>query len=480
MTDPKPFVLDVDGTFLRTDMLMETFWAGLGRDPFKTLSIARKNFRDRAALKSELAKLAPPRADLMPVSEPVMKLARAAQDQGHEIILASASDETIVRDLAATHGFSDHICASRPGRNLKGIVKADALVARYGKRGFHYAGNEQVDMAVWEKADNSIIVGEVPGARAKLEADGHEVTQVPSRWAKRDLIRALRPHQWVKNVLLLLPLIAAHQAGWASVLPVLLGIVAFSFAASTIYIVNDLLDLEADRLHPTKRYRPFASGAVPIMVGMRTCFALAVIALTIAGLLNWAFFGIVVLYMILSLAYSLKLKRMRWIDIATLAGLYTIRVVAGAAAAQVYVTGYMLVFIFPVFITLGCVKRLTELTLATSDDRLPGRGYGRPDRSDLLNVAGLGMFGALLVFFLYSFTEQARTLYPTQWMLWIALLPIAGWLWRMISLGYKGKQDYDPIVFAMRDRHGLSLIIFTLTIMFYAAGLFQETIGRVL
>jgi hypothetical protein len=130
-----------------------------------------------------------------------------------------------------------------------------------------------------------------------------------------------------------------------------------------------------------------------------------------------------------------------------------------------------------VFVTLGCVKRLTELTLATSDERLPGRGYGRPDRPDLLNVAGLGMFGALLVFFLYTFTDQARTLYPTQWLLWVAMLPIGGWLFRMVSLGYKGKQDYDPIVFAMRDRHGISLILFTLTLMFYAAGLFHSAFG---
>jgi len=165
---------------------------------------------------------------------------------------------------------------------------------------------------------------------------------------------------------------------------------------------------------------------------------------------------------------------MRWIDIATLASLYTLRVVAGAAAAQVYVTGYMLVYIFPVFVCLGCVKRLTELTLATSDERLPGRGYGRPDREDLLNVAILGMFGALLVFFLYSFTEQARGLYETQWLLWLALVPMAGWLWRMVSLGYKGKQDYDPIVFAMKDKYGLSLIIFILTIVLYAAGLFER------
>ncbi len=474
MAREKPLVLDVDGTFLRTDLLLESFWAGLGKAPFDVLRISRRYFRNRARLKAELAKIGAPRLDLMPVDAHVNATAREAQKQGHEVILASAADRMLVEELAELHGLSPRVFASGGDLNLKGRAKAKALVDAFGSQGFHYAGNEPVDIEVWKQADEAIIVGSVRDAKATMEAVNRNYTQLPGGWQFSDLIRALRPHQYVKNVLLLLPLIAAHQFSLIAVLPVLLGIIAFSAAASSIYIVNDLLDLEADRLHSKKKSRPFASGAVPIMVGMKTCAGLMIAALGIAAALNLAFFFIILLYMGLSLAYSLKLKRMRWVDIATLAALYSIRVVAGAAAGQVEVTTYMLVFIFPVFVTLGCVKRLTELTLATSDARLPGRGYGRPDRGDLLNVAGLGMFGALLVFFLYSFTDQARALYPAQWLLWVALLPLGGWLFRMVSLGYKGKQDYDPIVFAMRDRHGISLILFTLTLMFYAAGLFDR------
>ncbi|MDA8747647.1 UbiA family prenyltransferase [Litoreibacter sp.] len=476
LSEAKPLVLDVDGTFLRTDLLFESFWAGMGRDPIGTLRIIRTTFGDKAALKAELADLSQPRVDLMPVSAPVLAVVEAAKQQGVETVLASASDYTLVRQLAATHELSPEVFASKDGVNLRGEAKADALVDAYGARGFHYAGNEVSDLAIWHKADEAIIVGSVSGAKHALIAD-HDVTELPGGWAWLDLIRALRPHQYVKNVLLLLPLIAAHQFGLIPFLTILLAIVAFSAAASCIYVVNDLLDLEADRLHVKKKNRPFASGAVPISVGMVACGALAVLALGVAASLNWVFFGIVALYMFLSLAYSLRLKRLRWVDIATLASLYTIRVVAGAAAAEIYVTGYMLVFIFPVFVTLGCVKRLTELTLATTDERLPGRGYGKPDRSDLMNVACIGMFAALLVFFMYSFTDQAMTLYKSQWLLWVAMIPIAGWLWRMVSLGYKGKQDHDPIVFALKDRHGISLIIFTVTIMFYAAGLFHNAFG---
>lgn len=150
---------------------------------------------------------------------------------------------------------------------------------------------------------------------------------------------------------------------------------------------------------------------------------------------------------------------------------------AGALAVDVYVSGYLLVFIFPTFLCLGCVKRLTEVTLAKGDERLPGRGYGRLDRGDLLNVAILGAVGAVFVFFLYSFSLHAQLLYPTRWLLWLAAVPLSLWMIRMVWLGYTGKQDYDPIVFAMKDKMGVGLIMIMLAIMFYAAGLWAVWFG---
>jgi 4-hydroxybenzoate polyprenyltransferase/phosphoserine phosphatase len=476
MTDVKPLVLDVDGTFLKTDMLLETFWAGLGQDPMRTLGAAIRHFRQPQVLKAELAEIAPLRTDLLPVHQDIADLALQSRLAGREVVLASASDHSLVARLASDYGFSEEVFASDRSCNLKGPAKAQALVEAFGEAGFDYAGNDGVDMAVWEHADNALVVGHVPTART-LAARGQNVVEYPGGYSWRGVIKAMRPHQWVKNVLLLLAMIAAHRFDLETLLPILLGIVAFSAAASSIYIVNDLLDLEADRLHPTKCNRPFASGLVPISVGMAVFGGLALLALGIAITLNWAFFGVVVLYMILSLAYSLKLKRMRWVDIATLAALYTIRVVAGAAAGQVDVSIYMLIFIFPIFVTLGCVKRLTELTLATSDEKLPGRGYGRRDRGDLLNVAGLGTVGALLIFFLYSVSEQGLQLYPTTWILWSAMIPMALWLVRMVLLGWYGKQDYDPIVFAMRDKFGIGILMITLSLMFWAAGLWSQWFG---
>ena len=472
----KPLVLDVDGTFLRTDMLFECFWAGLGKNPLATLKTSFAHFKNPARLKAELAQIAQLRTDLLPVEPEVLAMARTAQSQDYEVILASASDQSLVTRLAADHGLSERVFASDGVTNLKGERKADALIAAYGEEGFDYGGNAAVDRAIWDHADGALVVGDERSAKV-MEARGKPVTRINAGWRMKDVLRSFRPHQWVKNVLLFVPLIAGHAFDLNTLVMAILGVISFSAAASSIYLVNDLLDLEADRLHVKKCKRPFASGAVPIQVGMVSFLVLAVIALGVAAALGWAFVGVVSFYMLLSLAYSLKLKRMRWVDIAVLASLYTLRVVAGAAATGIYVSGYLLVFIFPVFLALGCVKRLTELTLATSDARLPGRGYGRPDRPDLLNVASLGVVAALVAFFLYSFTDQAISLYKTQWLIWVAEIPLAWWMIRMVRLGWHGKQDYDPIVFAMKDKRGIGLMLMAMSIMFYAAGLWQEWFG---
>ncbi|MCP5036051.1 MAG: UbiA family prenyltransferase [Rhodobacteraceae bacterium] len=476
MDENIPLVLDVDGTFLKTDLLFETFWAGLGQAPWATLKAALRNFTKPAKLKAELARIASIRTDLMPVNPDVADAAMEALKAGREVTLASASNEGLVGDLACEYGLSPQVFASSATKNMKGETKARALVGAYGEQGFDYAGNTPVDRAIWAKSRTALVVGHSKAARS-LMRDGKLVRSFPGGWQLRDVIRALRPHQWVKNVLLFVPMLAAHDFSLASLLLVLIGIVSFSAAASSIYIINDLLDLEADRLHVKKKNRPFASGAVPISIGMIVSAALGTIALVAGAWLGLAFFGVIALYMALSLGYSLHLKRLRWIDIATLGGLYTIRVIAGAAAIQGEISGFLLVFVFPVFLALACVKRLTELTLAVNDERLPGRGYGRPDRDDLLNVAYLGMTGALLSFFLYSFTEQALRLYTDKWLLWMALIPIGLWLKRMIRLGYTGKQDYDPVVFAMKDKRGIGLMLIALTIMFWAAGLWQSWFG---
>ncbi len=477
MADKRPLALDVDGTFLRTDMLLECLWAGFGRHPVATLRAVLRHFRQPERLKRELALLADLRTDLLPVNDDVVALARSAREGGREVVLASASDAPLVQALARDHGLSERVFASDGRINLKGAAKAEALGTAYPETGFDYAGNGRVDRAVWNRASGAVVVGDHPGIVSDLSAAGKPVTVLPARVRRRDILRAMRPHQWVKNVLLLVPMIAAHEFGLQALGMTLLGIAAFSAAASSIYIVNDLLDLEADRLHATKRRRPFASGAVPIQTGMALFVGLAAAALGMAAFLSPAFVGVIVIYMALSLAYSLKLKRRRWLDIGILATLYTMRVIAGAVAAQIAVSTYLLAFIFPAFVTLGCVKRLTEVARAETDARLPGRAYARPDRQLILRIAGASGVLTVAIFLAYSFTAQGVRLYPTRWLLWVAAIPLALWMIRMVRLGYLGRQNYDPIVFAMRDKMGLGLLMIMLSLMFHAAGLWAQWFG---
>jgi 4-hydroxybenzoate polyprenyltransferase len=476
MDDNRPLVLDVDGTFLRTDLVHESFWAGLGRAPRETLRAVAGGLSNPAGMKAELAQLAQMRIDLMPVNADVADTAMEALREGREVVLASPSYEGAVEEVAQTYGLSAQVYASSPSKNMRAEARARALVSAYGEGGFDYAGNSSADRAIWDKAQTALVVGDVSAMRGLIRK-GKLVRSFPGGWKITDLLRALRPHQWVKNVLLMVPMLAAHDFTLASLIMVLIGMVSLSAGASSIYIVNDLLDLEADRLHPTKRNRPFAAGKVPIRVGMVASVFLALFALGAGLWLNLAFFGVVLLYMLLSLTYSLKLKRLRWVDLFTLAGLYTMRVVAGGAAIGAFATGNLIVFILPVFLTLASVKRLTELGKAQGDARLPGRGYARSDREDLRNMAWMGMFFALLSFLLYSFSEQAQTLYASRWLLWVSLVPIFLWLRRMVRLGDQGQMDYDPVVFALRDKRGIGLLFITLSIMFYSAGLWQRWFG---
>lgn len=472
MTNKLPLVVDIDGTFLKTDMLFEGFWLAMGKQPLETIKTAFRHLGDRAKLKKEITRLAEINVALLPVNPDIEAYVTAARDEGREVVFASASNEDLVQRLADHHEIPGHHMGSTEEVNLSGKRKAEALNDRYGKGQYAYAGDQKVDLEVWRSSGEAIVVGNHPNITAKLENEGIKVTQLAKTWSRRSAAIGLRPHQWVKNALLFLPLLGAHSLDPEAWLRVLFAAAAFSAAASSIYIVNDLLDLEADRQHPKKQFRPLAAGRVRIPDAMIISIALGVFALGVGYLLGWAVMGIIAVYMALSLSYSLKLKKMRWIDIATLAALYSLRVVAGGFAAQVVASGWMIAFIFPTFLSLGCVKRLTELTLAKSDGKVPGRGYTPADREDLLNMAGLGVAFSLLTFIVYTFSSTAAALYDDLWLLRLAIIPLAFWQVRMVLLGWQGEQDYDPIVFAMKDKTGLMVIAVTILILFYAAGKF--------
>lgn len=468
--ETKPLVIDVDNTLLRTDMLLESFWVALGKRAPEAISTAFRNLRHRARLKHELARLSDLDVSRLPVNEDVLALARSAQAEGREVVLASASDQELVDRLAERLGLEGRHIGSTPGLNLAGEAKARALEERFGVGGFSYVGDAVVDLKVWRKADRAIAVQPSPTVLRGLRSMDKDVETIAGGWRWKDLFRALRPHQWIKNVLLLLPFIAAHRLDFYGFEVIIFAMIAFSLAASSIYIVNDLLDLDADRQHERKRHRPFAAGTVPIRVGMVTSVLLGIAALSLAASIGWKMLGIVAVYMSLSLAYSVYLKALRWVDIWVLATLYTLRVVAGSVAASVAASGWFIAFVFPIFMSLGCVKRMTELARTKAEGRVPGRAYAKVDRPDLLNMAVMAALFGNIIFLTYTYSETAQALYVGIWELRWCVIPISAWMVRMITTGWAGTQNYDPIVFAMRDRIGLALSLVTVLGLINAAG----------
>ncbi len=462
-----PLVVDVDDSLLKTDLLLESFWAALGRHPIGCLKAVSTLLTKRAKLKARLAELAALDTALLPRREDVVKCMSEAQG---EVILASGSDISLVEALSTQQGLDTTPMGSDGITNLTGKRKAEALVARYGDKGFAYIGDSTKDIPVWRAAVSGYCVAPSRRMLAKLAAAGVKVEPMGNVAKGTDLLRALRPHQWLKNVLLFLPLLAAHRTDLAGFALAMWGVVVFSAAASSIYIVNDLMDLEADRQHETKCNRPFAAGTASILSGMGVSVALALGALGAAMIHSWQLAAIIALYMALSLSYSLGLKRLRWVDIVMLASLYTLRVVAGSVAVGVAMSGWLGAFVFPVFLALGGVKRLIELGKTKSEDPIPGRGYARHDRADLRNISITASVGAIVVYLLYTYSGISAELYQNLFEIRLAAIPVAIWLGRMITLGWQGRMDYDPIVFALRDPIGLALIGAGVFMLLHAAG----------
>jgi 4-hydroxybenzoate polyprenyltransferase/phosphoserine phosphatase len=476
------FVVDLDRTLIRTDLLWESLLNGLSTRPFATLAALGALARGRGALKAALADFAPDPAEL-PLDPAVLAEIRAARERGERTALVSASDARLVRALAARTGLFDEAHGSEPGRNLKGPAKAAFLQARFGAEGFSYLGDSPADLAVWRAAAASGgtvgTAGAGPALRAAAEAVAREarearqtgdtgareaggaVRHVAPRdgWAGRAHLRALRPHQWLKNVLVFLPVLAAHDLSAAALGAALAAFLAFSLAASSVYVLNDLLDLAADRAHPRKCRRPFASGDVPLVQGLAMAPVLLLAGLLVAALLAPpAFLGVLALYYAGTLAYSFALKRQLVIDVFALAGLYTIRIIAGAAAAGVPLSPWMLAFSGFLFLSLAAMKRQAELAdgIRAGREKAAGRAYRAEDLPAVTMMAVSAGFVAALVLALYVSSPEVRVLYARPVLLWGACPALLFWVARAVMLAGRGQMTDDPLVFAVKDPTSLA------------------------
>lgn len=454
-----PLVLDVDGTLLRTDLLYESFWAALGSDFKSTLRALATRWKHPELLKGALTGIDRPSIDLLPVRDSVYDMAQRAIEQGRSVHLVSGSHQSLVDDLAGRLALPGPHFGSDSERNLTDATKAAFLKEHFGTGCYDYVGNAEPDLKSWEGARKIVAVEPGAALAQKIAAMQKPTEIISDGWGVSDVLREIRPHQWLKNLLLFVPLLASHTFDLAAFLAVCLSTAAFSLGASSIYILNDLLDLEADRSHPEKRYRPIASGRLPISVSMRLSLLLAILALLLGLAVNPSVALMTLAYMAGSLSYSLWLKKRRWLDLLALTGLFLLRILTGALAAGTGVTAQLLMFAFVFFFTLACVKRLTALSRMPTRRHLPGRGYSSNDLVPLEYAAYTSVALSGCAFLIYVGNAHAAGLYSAPLLAALAAVPSTLWLFRMVRLSIAGQEDYDPVRFVLHDRFGLTLMV---------------------
>lgn len=454
LPDAKPLVVDLDGTLIKSDLLHESFFDAVSRNPLKAVAGVLAGRTSKQGLKARLAELSRIEYGALPYNPDVLAYVEQAKREGRAVYLATASNRRHAEGVAAHLGIFDGIFCSDEAINLKGANKARALVEAFGENGFDYIGNDASDLDIWRVADQAISVGLPARATAKLNALRPRHLALPHRgFDSLALVKAMRPHQYAKNLLLFVPLLTAHRFDLLSVLQVSLAFIAFSICASSVYLLNDLIDLQSDRSHPTKKNRPFASGRLPIALGIVMVPALIVAAFAIALAVSPLFCAVLAGYFALTTAYSFSLKRKMVIDVVALATLYTVRVVSGAVAIEVTVSEWLLAFSLLIFTALALVKRYTELSTRLHEglEDPSNRNYKKTDLPVIAALAAAAGMNAVTVIALYVSSPAVQQLYTRPALLW-GLFPLfLYWISRVVMLAHRRIMDEDPIAFALKD-----------------------------
>ena len=454
-----PLVVDLDGTLIHTDMLHESAMNVFREKPWAALRIPVWLAKGKAVVKEQLAHRSQFNPVTLPYNKELLAWLREQKQAGRRLILCTASDQRFAVAIARHLDIFDEVLASDGQTNLSGAEKADALTRRFGDQGFDYAGNSVKDLPVWAQARRAVVVN-APAPLIEQARQCCDVEQVfaPPPTNALSWLKVVRAHQWLKNLLLFIPILAAHDLGDTNALwSLLLAFWAFNFCASSVYITNDLLDLESDRLHPRKQLRPFASGTVAAWRGVILIPFLLFAAVLLGMQAGGEFMIWLGVYFVVTCAYSFGLKRLILVDCLTLAMLYTLRIVAGAAAAGTELTFWLLAESIFLFLSLAFVKRYAELRLQSDSgaEKAHGRGYLVGDAPLIQTLGITSGFIAVLVLALYLNSEAVINLYPNAEIVW-ATIPFmlfwVSWMWMQAN---RGHMHDDPLVFAVKDRASL-------------------------
>lgn len=451
----QPLCIDLDGTLIRSDLLFESALALLHRNPLYLFVFPLWLRGGRARLKQEIARRVSIDPATLPYDTRVRELVHAQAGQ-RAVVLCTATDRRLADMVAEYVGGFSEVMASEGSRNLSGRGKAEALVERYGERGFDYAGNERRDLHIWRHARGAVVVNAARGLTKRVGKTCELLQVLPREPVDlRAWVKALRLHQWLKNLLVFVPLLAAHHVlQQTAVTRALAAFLIFGLCASSVYVLNDLLDLDADRKHPRKRNRPFASGKLPLAAGMVVAPLLTIAAFAAAYALAPRFALVLLGYFVLTLSYSLRLKQIVMLDVLVLASLYTMRIIAGSVAISVELSFWLLAFSMFLFLSLALVKRYTELggQRNAGSEVMHGRGYGASDYELLASLGGASGYLSVLVLALYINSTASAVLYHRPQVLWLLCPLLLYWISRVWIIAHRNAMHDDPVIFAFSDR----------------------------
>jgi 4-hydroxybenzoate polyprenyltransferase len=461
--------VDLDGTLVKTDTLHESLCGILSSKPHALRAVLVALLHGRASFKNAVASLCVPDARTLPYNVELLEFLRSEKSNGRRIYLATGANYRVARAIAEHLQLFDEVIASDSEDNRVGTHKLEKMAAIAGELGFSYAGNAPVDLKIWGSAKTAVLVS----ASASVNRRTGRVCRIERTFPARPLsavtyLRTIRAYQWVKNLLLFLPVLPVlTRISPSQLLDVTLGAFAFCFCSSAFYIVNDLLDLPFDRLHPTKCTRPLAAGIVSAAQGLRLAVVLLGAGLTLAALVSAQFVGIVLLYLAVTATYSLWAKRVVLLDVLLLAGLYTVRVLAGATALQLPLSFWILAFSMSLFVSLAFVKRYAEVRAVRLRDQecAAGRGYRSADL-EIIETFGIcaGLISVLVLGF-YLDQTVAHVAFRHSYVLGL-LCPIElYWIFRVWLRAHRGAMHDDPVVFALRDRVSRYLVVLGMAIV---------------
>ena len=467
-----PLVVDLDGTLIHTDLLHEAVISLLKKNFLYAFLLIPWLMKGKAYMKNKLFQIVAIDPELLPYNAELLEFLKSESDNGRTIVLATASPISNAKAVTDFHPLFQHVYGTDENINLKGKNKSDILTNIFGKGKFDYVGNSYSDLKIFSSSRYSYLVN----APIFLEGKVKKVSNLQFSWnSGRNsifyLLKAIRPHQWVKNLLVFVPLITAHKLNSINLLILTFyAFIAFSFVASAGYLINDLSDLNSDRVHPRKRSRPLASGKVSILTGCFLALLLFLTGIYLGSVISPLFLFTLLSYFLTSLLYSLYFKKIVLYDVFILALLYSIRVFAGGDVIGVRLSFWLIAFSTFIFLSLAFVKRYSELMQINKKGGLNSRGrdYLIEDIYLLLVMGIASGFSSVIVFSLYINSPEVALLYSKPELLWSISLLFLFWISRIWLVTIRGMMTDDPIIFAIKDKTSYVLFFLVGLILFFS------------